>query len=560
MKARLCGLVLVACMAVACRAPASGDAKPAATTDAPSKEVARTGPSLLSGFGTHHHPITTSSPEAQAFFDQGFALVFAFNHEEAARSFQHAADLDPRAPMPHWGVAWAIGPNYNLDVDDPRAKQALDAIEKAKGLSVSASPAERDYVAAMAVRYSSNPKADRAALARRYSEAMGDLMRRYPDDLDAATLYAESLMNLHPWKLWTLDGKPGEDTGTILNVLESVLRRDPNHVGANHYYIHSVEASTAPERALPSATRLKTLAPAAGHLAHMPAHIFARTGDHAAAAEANLAGAEADRVYLKNAPPDSFYGLAYYSHNLHFLVDSDMMQGRFAEAQRAATELAERFLPHAGMMPMIESICVSPISVLLRFARNDDVLKLPAPPANRPVMSSWWHFARGVALARTRQVDPAASERDQLTASIARVPDSALFGGGGFESAKAILGIAGVVLDARIASARGSTDGAIVLWKQAIAAVDGLSYDEPPIWFYPVRESLGSALLQAGRVDEAEQVFREDLRRHPRNARALFGLRESLARQHKDADAAWVDGEFREAWKNADAKLTLEDL
>jgi tetratricopeptide (TPR) repeat protein len=216
----------------------------------------------------------TSNADAQRFFDQGFSLVFAFNHEEAARSFQRASELDPASPMPFWGLAWALGPNYNLDIDDPRARQALEAIDKAKGLSANAPQVEKDYVAAMAVRYAADLKADRAALARRYSEMMGELMRKYPDDLDAATLYAESLMNLHPWKLWTLDGTAGEDTPRILEVLESVLRRAPNHAGANHYYIHSVEASRAPERALPSAERLKTLAPAAGHLAHMPAQAF----------------------------------------------------------------------------------------------------------------------------------------------------------------------------------------------------------------------------------------------------------------------------------------------
>src|SRR5689334_21285381 len=303
------------------------------------------------------------------------ALVFGFNHEEATRSFQRASDLDPRAPMPHWGIAWSLGPNYNLDIDDPRAKRAFQAIGTAARLSVNGTPAERDYVAAMATRYSQDPKADRAALARRYSHAMADLVRRYPEDLDAATLYAESLMNLRPWKLWTLDGRPAEDTPQILATLESVLKRAPNHMGANHYYIHSVEASTSPERALPSAARLHTLAPAAGHLVHMPAHIYARTGDHAAAARANLAGADADRVYLKNMAPDTFYGMAYYSHNLHFLADSHMMQGRFAAAQKAAAELAERILPHADMMPMIESMAVTPLNVLMRFGRHDDILK-----------------------------------------------------------------------------------------------------------------------------------------------------------------------------------------
>jgi tetratricopeptide (TPR) repeat protein len=515
---------------------------------------------MIAGVGAHHHPISTTNAEAQAFFDQGMALVFGFNHEEATRSFQRAAELDPRAPMPHWGIAWSVGPNYNLDIDDPRAKRAFEAIDTARRLGANGSPAERDYVAAMATRYSQDLKADRAALARRYSQAMGDLVRRYPEDLDAATLYAESLMNLRPWKLWTLDGKPAEGTPQILAVLESVLRRAPNHMGANHYYIHAVEASASPERALPSAARLETLAPAAGHLVHMPAHVYARTGDHAAAARANLAGANADRVYLKNMPPDTFYGMAYYSHNLHFLADSDMMQGRFAEAQRAAVELSGRLLPHADMMPMIESMAVTPLNVLLRFGRHDDILTQAAPPENRPVMMAWWHFARGIAQARLQRVEDAEKERAQLRDTAARIPDSALFGGTGLEGARNVVAAAGLVLDARIAEARHQTDAAIAAWNSAAAAIDRFAYDEPPVWFYPVRESLGAALLKAGRPAEAERVFREDLVRHPRNARSLLGLREALLQQQKDADAAWVDVQFKEAWKNADSTVTVNEL
>jgi tetratricopeptide (TPR) repeat protein len=331
-------------------------------------------------------------------------------------------------------------------------------------------------------------------------------------------------------------------------------------MGANHYYIHATEASTSPERALPSAARLETLAPAAGHLVHMPAHIYARTGDHAAAAKANLAGAEADRVYLKNMPPDTFYGMAYYSHNLHFLADSHMMQGRLAEAQQAAAELSERILPHADMMPMIESMAVSPLNVLLRFGRHEDILKQAAPPDNRPVMVAWWHFARGVAQARLQRIEEAEKERTQLRDAAARIPDSALFGGTGLESARNVVTIAGVVLDARIADARRQNDAAIAAWTNAVAAVDRLAYDEPPVWFYPVRESLGAALLRAGRSAEAEHVFREDLVRHPRNARSLLGLHEALVQQKKDADAAWVDTQFRVAWMNADSKVTVDDL
>ena len=542
--------------AVACGGPPSAPRTPAKADTSPSTDKP---PGLMTGLGTHHHPITASA-EAQRFFDQGFTLVYAFNHEEAVRSFQRAAALDPTAAMPHWGIAWALGPNYNLDIDDARARQAWNAIEQAKSLAATAPAHERAYIDSLAVRYSNDAKADRAALARRYSAAVGALMRQYPDDLDAATLYGESLMNLRPWQLWSLDGAPAPGTEELVAVLESVLRRDPNHIGANHYYVHAVEASRTPARALPSAGRLATLAPAAGHLVHMPAHIYQRTGDYASAARANLAGAEADRVYLKTVPADSFYGLAYYSHNLHFLTDSHMMQGRLRDSQEAAAELAERLTPHADMMPMIESMVIEPMTVLLRFGRHAELLEVAAPPAGRPVMRAWWHFARGVALARTARIDEAVRERADFDRTRAQVPESALFGGTGLESAKTILQVAGVVLDARLAWARCEQGRAVELWKQAVAAADRVAYDEPPIWFYPLRESLGAALVLAGRPGEAERVFRDDLERHPRNPRSLFGLHESLVKQGKQVDAASVRPLFEDAWRNADTMLTLDAL
>ena len=511
-------------------------------------------------FGRHHHPITTSSADAQRHFDRGFDFVFGFNHEQAAKEFARAAELDPKAAMPHWGLAWAIGPNYNLDIDDARSTQASTAMRKALELSAGGPEAERAYVEAMAIRFSPDPKADRAALARAYSERMGAVMRQYPDDLDAATLYAESLMNLRAWKLWTLDGRPAERTEEIVAVLESVLRRDPNHLGANHYYIHTVEASPQPARALDSAHRLKTLAPAAGHLVHMPAHIYARTGDHASAALANLAGAEADRAFLKNQPADSFYGMAYYTHNLHFLADSEMMQGRLSQAKAASAALAERLGPHTAMMPMAESMVAIGASVRLRFAQHADILALPSPPADHPVEIAWWRFARGVAMARTGRIDEAVAERTALAQATAAVPGSALFGGTGLESARTILTLAGVVLDARVAWARGAQTEAIALWTRAVALADAVPYDEPPIWFYPVRESLGAALLLAKRAAEAERVFRDDLARNPRNPRSLFGLHECLVAQGKRADAAWVKRAFDDAWKGGEAPLTLDGL
>ena len=558
---RVPGLVIIVALAAsACSRPASETAPPA---QAPPPEQAPPPvgtPGLMPGMGTHHHQIATSSPAAQQFFDQGMALVFGFNHEEAVRSFQKASELDPKAAMPHWGIAWAVGPNYNLDVDDPRARQAFDALNQAKALSAQGPAIERAYIAAQATRYSSDTKADRTALARRYAAAMRDLVRQYPDDLDAATLYAESLMNLRPWKLWNPNGTPAEGTPEIVSMLQGVLARDPRHLGANHYDIHTVEASPRPQDALQSATRLGTLAPAAGHLTHMPAHIYARTGDHAGAARANLAGADADRVYLKTAPPGGFYGMAYFPHNLHFLADSEMMRGRFAEAQKAADEVALLLGPHTAMMPMVESMVVMPTSVLLRFGKHDQILALPEAPADQPVVRAWRLFARGVSLARTGKATEAAVERAALAKAIGEIPESALFGGTGLEPARSVLAVAASVLGARIAWARGAHAESIAAWNKAVAAADRVAYDEPPVWFYPLRESLGAALLIDGKAVEAERVFRQDLVRHPRNARSLFGLHESLVTQGKDSDAAWVKRQFDEAWKGADGPLTIEGL
>lgn len=550
--------VVGAAMLAACAPPATPPSSPPAAASTP----VATAPAATTDadFGRHHHPIRTTNAEAQKAFDRGFDFVFGFNHEAAAASFARAAELDPTAAMPQWGIAWAIGPNYNLDIDDARSKQAYDAMAKALALSKDGPPAERAYIEAMAVRFSPDPKADRPALARTYADRMAALVKQYPDDLDAATLYAESLMNLRAWKLWSLDGTPADRTEEIVRVLESVLARDPNHLGANHYYIHTVEASPNPARALASAGRLGTLAPAAGHLVHMPAHIYARTGDHDGAARANLAGAEADRAFLKDKPADNFYGMAYYSHNLHFLADSEMMQGRLSKAKEAGAALVERLAPHTAMMPMVESMITINTSVLLRFAQHDAVLALAAPAKDHPVETAWWHFARGVALARTGKADEAAAARAALAAAIPSVPDQALFGGTGLESAKTILALAGVVLDARIAWARGARAESIALWKRAVSLADAVPYDEPPVWFYPVRESLGAALLLAGDAAGAEAVFRADLVRFPRNARSLFGLHESLVKQGKTADAAWVKRQFDEAWQRAELPLTLDAL
>lgn len=486
--------------------------------------------------------------------------MFGFNHEEAVKAFRRAVELDPKAAMPHWGIAWALGPNYNRDVDEPRAKEAHAAIAKALALSEGGPAHERAYIEAQAIRFPSDPAPDRVALARAYAEAMGELARRFPADLDAATLHAESMMNLNAWKLWSLDGKPADGTERIVATLEAVLARAPNHIGANHYYIHTVEASPLPARALASAERLGTLAPAAGHLSHMPAHIFARVGDHARAAGANRAGAEADREYFKTAPSDTFYAMAYYAHNLHFLADSEMMRGRLAAAKAAAADVATQLGPHTAMMPMAESMIAIQHSVLMRFGRAEEILAAASPPADHLVEVAWWHFARGVAFAQQQRVVEAAAERTALQVASRAMPESARFGGSGLDSAAHILGIAATVLEARIAWAAGRRTEAVERWRAAVREADTVPYDEPPIFFYPVRESLGAALLLNGDAAGAERVFREDLATFPRNPRSLFGLHAALQKQGKTAAALEVTQQFDEAWRDTDTALALDRL
>ena len=511
---------------------------------------------LMTGLGRLHHPIATRSAEAQRFFDQGLTLVYGFNHEEAVRAFRRAAALDPASPMPHWGIALALGPNINLDVDRGREQSAYDEAQRARMLAASAPAAERAYVDALIERYSNDPKADLHALAIQYKDAMRDLVKQYPDDLDAATLYAESLMDLNPWQLWSTDGTPAEGTEEIVAVLESVLRRDARHIGANHYYVHAVEASKSPDRALLSARRLETLVPAAGHLVHMPAHIYMRTGNYLGAVRSNAKAAEVDRAYIKTRGTDGVYPSMYYNHNLDFLASAAMMSGQFKQAKQAADLVVANTTPMLAAMPMLEPFGAKTIYVLVRFARWDEILRLPQPDATHPLLTAMAHFGRGIAQAARGSLAEAEQERAAYAVAARALPPDSDWG---YNKAKDMLPIAEAALDGWIARARKDDQAAIAAWRRAVAAEDRTSYDEPPDWFYPTRESLGAALLRATRATEAAQVFREDLARNPNNGRSLFGLWQAQ-RAAGDPAAAATQKQFKAAWSHADTRLQLADF
>jgi tetratricopeptide (TPR) repeat protein len=513
---------------------------------------------LMPGLSNLHHPVTTTNAEAQKFFNQGLALIYAFNHEEAARSFQQAAKLDPKLALAWWGYALAVGPNYNeSNIDPARMKAAVEAVQKAQALTSGASENERAYITAIATRFTLDANPDVKKLGTAYSEAMRDVHQRFPDDLNAATLYADSLMNVQPWQLWSRDGKPLGNTEEIVRILEAVLRRDPNHIGANHLYIHAVEASRTPERALPSAERLGKLAPAAGHLVHMPGHIYIRTGDYAQAAKVNIDAAAVDRAYIKATGANGMYPAMYFSHNLHFQVENFNRTGQYAEASRAARELRENVQQHVKAMPMVEGFLPYPMFVLLRFGKWDEMLKVPEPDKSQSVTNIVWHYARGISLAATGKVADAKRELQTFSEMLKNLPGETPFG---LNTAQSVLTVAKHVLTARIAWAEGDKAAAIETYRKGVLGQHMLNYDEPPGWYYPVRESLGAALLLSGNAVEAEEIFRKDLEINPRSGRSLFGLLESLKAQGRHDAARWVEAEFKAAWKDADVTLKLENL
>lgn len=504
-----------------------------------------------------HHPVTSSNVTAQLYFDQGLTLIYAFNHDAAYWSFLRASQADPSMPMAYWGMALAIGSNINDKITPYRSQLAFDLIQKALQLAPNVPQSEQDYIQALAKRYSNQPQVDTNQLSIQYSQAMRELAHRYPDDPDASVLFAESLLDLNPWNQWTKEGKPREGTLEAVEALESVLKKNPDHLGANHYYIHAVEASSYPERALVSAERLRHALPASGHLIHMPSHIFSLVGDYHEAARSNEEAAAIDRSFIRQYGIHGIYPVHYLSHNLYFLAFAYFMEGRLQDAKQAAFEDAELYLPHFKRMPGMEFYLSAPLSILLSFHRWQEVLALPKPADEMKLTTTFWHYGRAMAFAGLGQIEQAMQERRLFLDAKANLAPDQQFGN---NKASTVMTIAALTLEAKLAEQQGQQQRAIDLLQQAINEQDNLGYDEPPHWLYSIRGALGGLLMRAGRYAEAERIFREELNKHTRSGRALFGLRESLIAQRKFYDAYWVNKNFQQAWQYSQINLTVEDL
>jgi tetratricopeptide (TPR) repeat protein len=508
----------------------------------------------LQNLGDYVFKVTANGERAQLFVNQGLNLTYGFNHAEAGRAFREAARLDPDCAMAYWGQALVLGPNINMPMNAADEPKAYELVQKAVALKSHASPREQAYIDALAHRYSGKA-ADRAERDRAYADAMRELHKRYPDDLDAATLFAESLMDLRPWNYWTRDYRPYPETTEAIAALESVLQHDQNHPGANHYYIHVMELPY-PERAEAAADRLTKLMPGAGHMVHMPAHIYQRVGRYADSSAANERAILADEDYISQCRAQGIYPLTYYPHNIHFLWSAATMEGRSRVAIDAARKTAAQIPPQALVeAPILQGFLVVPYYALTRFGKWQEILQEPQPKHNTAFVRSVWHYARGMAYAGLGQFNNAAVELQKLR-DLAQSPELAKEASWSNNTAPSILGVAVEGLAGELAARQKHYAEAIAHLDTAVRLEDALVYVEPADWHYPMRQSLAAVLLEAGRAKEAEVVYGEDLRRNPGNGWSLFGLKESLLAQGKKDQAAEIDERFQKAWARADVTLS----
>jgi tetratricopeptide (TPR) repeat protein len=530
---------------LACAAPSLGTESTA--SPAPTKNLSNTVP-LYTNLGSHHKRISTRVKATQQYFDQGLRLVYGFNHAEAIRSFTRAAELDPTCAMCYWGIALAYGPHVNAPMDSASGIAAYAAAKKALALKSHATAPERAYIEAVAQRYVAVPPTDRAQLDTSYSRAMEQVAKTYAKDLDAATLYAESLMDLRPWNYWQPDGRPYPGTDEIVRQLERVLSGNPNHPGACHYYIHAVEAVN-PQAAVPCAERLARLMPGEGHMVHMPAHIYIRVGRWNDAAQANQHAIHTDEAFIEGQHPTGVYPLAYYPHNIHFLAFAYTMAGRSAQAIETSSTLTSKVnLDVARQVGLLQEMLPYHVLTLTTFGKWDDVLAQPLPPEDIRLSYAMAYYARGVAHAAKGQWEEAQAALDKVTEINAATPEGA--------EGKTPLSIAVHALSGEIATRRGDLDAGTNHFREAAKIEDAGLYFEPPKWYYPIRHSLGAALLQAGQHAEAERVYREDLKRFPENGWSLFGVAQALRAQGKNTEVAEAEARFRRAWTNTDVTLT----
>jgi tetratricopeptide (TPR) repeat protein len=522
--------------------------------------VARAGAPLFDGMGDYHREITASDPGAQRYFDQGMVLAFGFNHAESIRSFRAAQRLDPNCAMCFWGEALATGPNINVTAKGKAIMSPEDqvaayaALQKAVELEPGASEIERDMIDALAARYAAEPVEDRDPLDRAYAAAMGELTAKYPADDDIAAIFAEAWMNTMPWNYWSDGDTPRPETVPVIAALESIIARNPRHPLALHLYIHAVEASSNPGRAEAAADTLLNLVPGSGHLVHMPAHLYWRIGRYHDASEANVLAAAVDENYIAQCNAQGFYPALYYPHNIHFLWAAASMEGRSAIAIEAARKVAANVrLEQIEQFPTVEFFHTIPLLALVQFGRWDEVVSEPAPRGDLAYSNAIWHYARGVAFANGGNLDAARAEQAALEPLKAN--DKIMFLDGNDYPASALLAIADELLHGEIAMAADDLDTAITHFGNAVAGQDALPYTEPPFWYYPTRQSLGIALLRAGRAAEAEQVYLRDLEDHPHNGWSTYGLVQSLEAQGRNDEAAMHRDHFEAMWSLADVEL-----